>query len=56
MSIATVLNRRVFVKAAAGALLVGRALRAKEKRMEKLWVFVGTSTQNGKSKGIYRFQ
>jgi 6-phosphogluconolactonase len=52
----TVLNRRVLVEAAVGGLLGGRVLRAEEKRMEKLWVFVGTSTQNGKSEGIYRFQ
>ena len=32
----------------------GSAQEKKEKGMERLWVFVGTST-SGKSKGIYRF-
>jgi 6-phosphogluconolactonase len=44
----------------AAAVALGRSEAApvadeKDKRMEKLWVYVGTST-GGKSKGIYRFR
>jgi 6-phosphogluconolactonase len=55
MEMAMVHNRRSLLSAVLGVLASGSG-RSEEKRMEKLWVFVGTSTQNGKSKGIYRFQ
>lgn len=35
---------------------MGSRAGAEGKRMTKLWVFVGTSTGGGKSKGIYRFE
>jgi 6-phosphogluconolactonase len=51
-------RREILHRAAALGLLTAgsaHAAGAEEKRMEKLWVFVGTSTAGG-SKGIYRFR
>lgn len=48
------MRRRDLLAAGVGALVLPLEARG-GKRMEKLWVFVGTNTQNGVSKGIYRF-
>src|SRR5205814_2041285 len=49
------LNRRELLLGAVSGAALARETGAKEKKMEKLWVFVGTST-GGASKGIYRFR
>lgn len=50
------MNRRELIVGAAGVAALSQLAGAENKRMGKLWVFVGTNTNSGKSEGIYRFE